>query len=148
MKVYRHETLEVVVKHKGVGEYEIDFSDIKTVSVSLSFDFNDGNWIEIVEPIFTTEDGFKFYSHSKDVNIHLLLPKGSWERKVINSGQIIRGSYTPSKQWKVFASKEALEEYERFNKPKYSYNDVVSCMNYLTENSKKIILSNIINLNK
>lgn len=49
MKKYRHKTLDVIVKHKGVGEYDVDFSDIKNVPVSLSFDFNDGNWEEIID---------------------------------------------------------------------------------------------------
>lgn len=85
-------------------------------------------WQKIeINPILITEDNFYFYKDSKDIPVYLLLTTGSWERKVMSCMKIIKGAYTPSRQWKVFSSKEALENYERLNRPKYSLEDIAKC---------------------
>lgn len=87
-------------------------------------------WLEIKEPILTTEDGYKC---TLDDTVFGVLPKANWQTNYYGEKGVpafklfnLEGKkWNPSSEWLWFKTKENAEKYIYNNKPKFSKKQLV-----------------------
>lgn len=88
----------------------------------------------IRKPILVTEDGVEIFE-GDNFSLFSVCTKANWQETRYTA---IQTSYL-SKEWKHFHTKEAREEYIKWNKPMYSLNDINKANNKSLMENKDLI---------
>lgn len=120
MKQYKHRITDILVSkvrdyYEGIGcGHKIMIPDFLVEGCS--------DWIEIKEPLFTTDDGVPIYDNKQTV---YCVSTASWTTSPYTAGQTC-GPNVASKQygWKYFSTKEARLEFIVQNKPVLTFREL------------------------